>query len=367
MKDWSLLYVAENADEIFRSIRWENGLECPSCSSHNIVKLQGGRYKCRDCGEVFSDKSGTLFHGSKLPLSYWMVALYLDLCIKGLSGYELARQLQVTYKTAYYMLMRLRQAFDQDDIFFTSPLVAHDEVFIGGDYRNFCLRKKQQFLEKFNLPRNPKTVAEKIAIGNAVNQRTKKGCFGITDGKRVVLRQVPTPIDTEDIVRIYNKHVSPHGLAVSDCSALYYNWQQRTGRELHTNNHSKGQYLADNGTSSNMIENVFSWLERSNMFVHVHYSRAYTQLYLDEFAFKFNTRHMTPQERLVTALRRCQRRYDRGLLERLNKMEKELYREDRWFNPRAFFRDNPTLAREIRDGGVVYRREDWIDDPPPLT
>lgn len=359
MQDYNLIYIATHADEIFRGIRWEHGVQC-ECGSHDIVKHKDGRYKCKHCGKVFSDTSGTLFHGSKLPISYWMVALYLMISGKGISGYEMARKLQVSYRTAYYMMMRLRYAFSQDDVVLDSALVAHDEVYIGGDYRNFCLAKRQRLIERFNLPRNPKTVKEKIALGNAVNQRTKKACFGMTDGQRCVLIQVPTPIEQKDIVSVYTKHVTPNGLAVSDSSGLYANWKRLTGRELHLCNHSKGQYIADNGTSSNMIECVFSWLERTNICIHVHYSRKYTQLYLDEFAFRYNTRTMTVKDRLTCALKKCSQRYDTSLLQRLNEREALLYRESGWFNPRDFFRVYGAIINEYRDGYLVWRKEDWV-------
>lgn len=359
--DMNIIYIATHAEEIFRNLRWPDGVTCPCCRSgaSSIAHTHDGRYKCKHCGKVFSDKSDTLFHGSKLPISYWLVAIYLMVTGKGISSYELARKLQITQKAAYYMLMRLRTALDQDDIFIDSPLVAHDEVYIGGDYRNFCLSKRQALIEKFNLPRKTPTVKEKCALGNAINARIKKGCFGITDGSICVLKQVPTPIHQEDIVKVYKKHVSSHGLAVADKSQLYKDWKKLTGRELHTNNHSKRQFTSDNGTSSNMIENVFSWLERTNIFVQVHYSRAYTQLYLNEFAFRYNTRKMSVNERLTAFIRKCSRPYDRGLLRHLNEQENKLYREKEFFNPEELF-SKYWYMREYREGGLVYRREDYV-------
>lgn len=361
LSDWDIVYVAQNAEKIWHSIRWPEGVHC-SCGCKEVTFLKDGRYKCKKCGQVFSDKSGTLLHGSKIKVSYWMVALYLMLSGKGISSYELSRKLQVTQKTAYYMLMRLRQVFNQDNLILYSDVVAHDECYIGGDYKNFCLRKRQELIRRFNLPRKPKTIKEKIGIGNAVNMRTKKACFGMTDGKRCVLIQVPTPISPEDIAETYRKHVTPNGLAVSDCSFLYKHWKKKTGRELHTNNHSKGQYIADNGTSSNMIESVFSWLERTNTFVQVHYSRAYTQLYLDEFVFRFNHRKWTIKDKMKLAIEKAIfAKYDKDLLDKLNKDEYKLYDQSKWFDPYKYFA-SPKRRKltEYNENGVVYRIEDFI-------
>lgn len=78
---------------------------------------------------------------------------------------------------------------------------------------------------------------------------------------------------------------------VSDCGYEYYEWEKNTGWLHSTNNHSKGQYLTEDGRSSNRVEGNFRWLEGRRSYVHVHYSHRLTQLYLNEIAFKHNHRN----------------------------------------------------------------------------
>ena len=358
--DWNIVHIVQNAEQIFMDLRWPDGPVCPDCHSHQFTRLKDGRYKCKECGKVYSIKSDSLFHGSKLPISYWMITLYLMLSGKGLSSYEMARKLQVTQKTAYYMMMRIRLVFDQDDTYIESDLVAHDEVYVGGDYVHFSLAKRQRLIERFKLPKIHKTVKEKIAVGHAINARTKKAVFGITDGSTCVLRHIATPVSKWDIISIYNRHVSAGGLAVSDkCTTLYGHWNSLTGRELHTCNHSKKQYVADNGTSSNMIESVFSWLERTNIFVQVHYSVAYCQLYLDEFAYRYNTREMSVKDRIIKALHKCKRTDLRKRLIALKEKTKYFINDKLWFDPVEFFKLYPH-RKTYEESGLVYRREEFV-------
>lgn len=249
-------------------------------------------------------------------------------------------------------------AMTQDDTVLEGE-VAMDEIYVGGTWKNFCLAKKQMLLEKFHLPKHQRTVAEKIAVANAVNARYKTPVYGMTDGQQLVLQVMPNPIRPSDVIDCFNQHTKDSGKAVSDCSVLYTDWKLHTGYELATNNHSKGQFVAENGSSSNRIEGEFSWLHRTNVFVQVHQRRCYVQLYLNEFAFRYNHRNEPIIDKLKVAIKKCSRRYDRDILRRLNDEEDKLLRKEDWFNPVKFFRENGGFVREIKRDGVVYRREEF--------
>lgn len=359
MRDLNLIHIATHADEIFREIRWPEGPTCPVCGGHHYYTCANGRYKCKDCGKIYTIKTDSLFHGSHIPISYWLIALYLMLDGKGISSYELARKLQVTQKTAYYMLMRLRVSMSQDDTILDGE-VAMDEIYVGGTWKNFCLSKRQALLEKFKLPKHAKTPTEKMAVANAVNARYKTPVYGMNDGQKIVLQAMPNPIRPDDVIDCFNKHTKSEGLAVSDCSRLYDNWKLHTGYDLHCNNHSKGQYVADNGSSSNRIEGEFGWLHRTNVFVQVHQRRCYVQLYLNEFAFRFNHRGMTITDKLTAAIKGCTHKVNRDTLRRLNDEEYKLLRYEDWFDPVKFFNECGALVTEVKRDGMVYRREEFV-------
>ena len=124
-------------DVIIRS-RWsdENGemdIVCPYCGEHHCVKRADGRFRCHHCGKNFSCLVGTIFENTKVPLRKWFIAMYLDSSHKkGVSSHQLAKDIEVTQTTAWYMLQKIRALYAQDDTVALNGQVECDEVYIGG-------------------------------------------------------------------------------------------------------------------------------------------------------------------------------------------------------------------------------------------
>lgn len=104
----------EAAREWFEGRIWPQGRHCPHCSSTRTHEGDGGNqmpYRCSDCREYFSVKTGSLMHNSRLPLRKWAFAIYLHLTsLKGVSSMKLHRDIGVSQKTAWFMLKRIREA-----------------------------------------------------------------------------------------------------------------------------------------------------------------------------------------------------------------------------------------------------------------
>lgn len=123
----------------FTSVRWANGASCPHCGSVKVYHFSDNRtHKCGDCRQRFSIKVGTIFEDSKVPLRKWLMAIWLLTSHKkGVASTQLARDIDVTQKTAWFMLHRLRAAAETKS--FNEPLdgmVEADETFIGGKEKN---------------------------------------------------------------------------------------------------------------------------------------------------------------------------------------------------------------------------------------
>ena len=107
------------AREHLEAARWPDGPYCPHCGSFNAYRLEGESHRpgllyCRDCRQQFSVTVGTVFERSHVPLNKWMLANYLmNASKKGISAHQLHRTIDVTYKTAWFMCHRLREAMDQ--------------------------------------------------------------------------------------------------------------------------------------------------------------------------------------------------------------------------------------------------------------
>lgn len=97
----------EACRKYFESVRFINGDFCPHCKHDKIMRFSGGvRYRCASCKQDFTIKTGTLFGESKLPLQKWFIAIYLlTTSKKGISSIELAEQVGVSQKTAWFMDM----------------------------------------------------------------------------------------------------------------------------------------------------------------------------------------------------------------------------------------------------------------------
>ena len=136
--------------EFLENLRWNNEPVCPHCGSknkaHYELKTKGefkGLHKCKDCRERFTVTVGTMFEGSHIPLRKWFIAVYIfSSHKKGISSLQLHRDLDVTQKTAWFMLGRLRNTFKTKTVDkFTTPTQA-DETFVGGKNKNRHAHKK---------------------------------------------------------------------------------------------------------------------------------------------------------------------------------------------------------------------------------
>ena len=143
-------------------LRWMNGPECPRCASlsnrQHWLKAQK-RWQCRDCGKQYSVKVNTVFEDSPIKLDKWLTAMWLLAnCKNGISSYEIARDLGVTQKTAWFMLQRIRLAMKNKSLIKLGNQggpVEMDETFIGGKLKNMHKNRKPKCTRRSkNRPRD---------------------------------------------------------------------------------------------------------------------------------------------------------------------------------------------------------------------
>ena|SRR5579883_3307948 len=151
LKD-AILYFADKdrALEFVAALRWTKGAICPHCHAADPFFLKTRRiWKCRACRKQFSVKVGTIFEDSPLGLDKWLPALWLLAnCKNGISSYELARDLGVTQKTAWFMLSRIRLAMQTKTFRKLSGTVEADETYIGGKRANMHKAKRERLRVK---------------------------------------------------------------------------------------------------------------------------------------------------------------------------------------------------------------------------
>lgn len=285
--------VIKNADFLFHRARWNYGIVvCPYCGSIHIKEYDGYKYKCNSCKNRFSDKTNTLMHGSKLSVSVWMQAVY-ELSINNFtSSTVLATKLGINQKSAWLLMTKLRYSMKQDKVLL-GGMIAQDEMYIGGCLSNFHYSRKWDLLRKGNYIKGDEERYSKRALFS-LNSDLKQPVFGMTNGDKVVLYATPNPIKKEYIRKIYKKHAVKGTPVVSDESGLYNDWKKFTGSDIYMNNHHNNQYTTKEGYTSNRIENRFSWYKRGFNGTITHCK--YHQLYLNEFAFRYNHRGLSTEE-----------------------------------------------------------------------
>ena len=128
------------------ALRWDNGPECPRCASQRLSFLQTRLlWKCLDCKKQFSVKVNTIFEDSAMGLDKWLCAMWLLVdCKNGVSSYEIARDLAITQKSAWFMLHRIRYAMKTGSFKKFSGEVEADESFIGGKMANMHRHRQEK-------------------------------------------------------------------------------------------------------------------------------------------------------------------------------------------------------------------------------
>lgn len=261
------------AIERLEEIVWPNGPHCPRCGAFDrITPVKGGRAGLRRCGPCkreFTVTVGTVFERSHVKLHIWFQAAHLLASSKkGISAHQLHRTLGVTYKTAWFMAHRLREAMRELK---TEPLggegmtVEFDETFVGGKEKN-----------KHGWQRD----------GKNIGGRGKEAVFALVErGGKVHSRHVPT-VTGATLRPILDAQIEDSTRTMSDDGGARIGH----GRANHqTVNHSIGEYVRGDA-HTNTIESYFAILKRGIVGTYHHVSPQHLKRYLAEFDFRYNNR-----------------------------------------------------------------------------
>jgi transposase-like protein len=280
--------------EYLEQIRWEGTPVCIHCGvqsdKHYKLKTKGefkGLYKCNSCRERFTVKVGTMFEGSNISLRKWFIAIYIfSSHKKGISSHQLASDLGITQKSAWFMLQRIRYAFSVKSEEKMQGVVQADETFVGGKNKNRHADKK-------------------VADSQGRSVKDKTPVFGILQTSGKVHTTVIPDTKAKTIKPIIENMVSNGSIMVTDEWHAYKTLSKEYAHIVV--NHKEKEYVRD-GFHTNGIENFWSLLKRGIYGIYHHTSPKHLHRYCDEFAFRFNSRKIESGERFDFSLRNTENR-----------------------------------------------------------
>ncbi len=267
---------ATKAREWLENLLWADGRVCGYCGVVNEFTPIGGRdgyYQCNACRKQFTVQVGTVFERSHIPLNKWLMAAFL-LCAskKGMSAHQIHRMLGVTYKSAWFMCHRLREAMAPLNDQFgplggEGKIVEADATYIGGKEKN-----------KHRNKRNPKNIGGegKMIVHTLVGRggRARSNHIANVGGK--TLRPVVM------------KQVSRKSSLMTDTAGGYMDLGKEFARHEMVD-HGAGEYVRGDA-HSNTVEGFFAILKRGIIGTYHHVSEAHLHRYLAEFDFRYSER-----------------------------------------------------------------------------
>ena len=286
---------ADKAREHLEALRWPEGPVCPHCGSthEHIAKVEStgkrlkpvpegrkhrparkGLYVCNACKEQFTVQVGTVLEKSHIPLNKWLAGFFL-MCSskKGVSAHQLHRTLAVSYKSAWFMAHRIREAMRAGGL--APPMgsgggvVEIDETYQG---------------VKSDTDKPRGGFGHKRAILTLVNRQGEARSFHVETA------------NTANVLPIVKQNLSDEAVAVTDESRIYDQLGAHTARHL-TVNHARGEYVSQDRDAwiqgdihTNTVEGYFSVFKRGMKGVYQHCSEKHLHRYLAEFDFRYSNR-----------------------------------------------------------------------------
>jgi len=272
------------AFEYVESVLWPNGPVCPKCGSaeksYDLARTRIGLRKCASCRKQFTVRVGTIFESSHIALNKWLQAVYL-MCAskKGISAHQLHRVLEVTYKTAWFLAHRIREAMRSGEL---QPMggkgeiIEVDETFIGND--------------KTKKPKGSKKgrgYSHKHKVLTLVSRSGEARSFHVDS------------VNAKTLFPIIQKNIASESIVMTDEAGQYTNLGQHYPHEFVR--HGKSEYVRGN-IHTNTIEGFFSIFKRGMKGVYQHCKERHLHRYLAEFDFRYNLRNLSDIERSFSAL-----------------------------------------------------------------
>ena len=262
--------------EYLKKVRWGEKVKSPFNPGSKVYVCGNNTYLCKDTGRRFNVKTGTIFENTKMTLRKWFMAVWMVLSNKkGISSLQLARDIKVTQKTAWYVLQRIRICLVCENKGKLHGEVEADETFVGGKNKN---------------RHNDKKV--KACQGRSFKDKTP--VLGMVERKGKVIGRVIKNTSKEELTPKILEFVDRNAILYTD---EWYGYNDINSMYYHYSiDHSKKQY-GYGRINTNTIEGFWTLLKRGYVGIYHYMSPKHLQSYVNEFVFRYNTRKISENSR----------------------------------------------------------------------
>ncbi|MBW8242985.1 IS1595 family transposase [Muricauda oceani] len=265
-------------------LRWNGNVISPFDETSKVYNCKGNRYKCKNTGKYFNIKTNTIFDNTKLPLQKWFLAIWLVTSHKkGISSLQLGRDLNITQKSAWFMLSRIRQCFGIDNDQMEGEIEA-DETYVGGKEGNKHADKR---------------------IKNAQGGVGKAAVLGMVQRGGNVSAKKIDDVSMQTLSAEIMRNVKEGAKLYTDEFTSYKRLKRVYDHKFVK--HSRKQYVKGR-VHTNTIESFWALLKRGIFGIYHFTSKKHLQLYVDEFCFRYNSRQITESARFNLLLQNIENR-----------------------------------------------------------